>query len=280
VEIMSETEADDMLVIDRSQDESKFATTMPAAQRVLEQLGSAQNLQLAKLWHARRCLLVEGKDFRYLSDLFDVLYPDDREGLAAIPTMQIGGWGGWQYAIGSAMLLQNSGVEHIAVYCVLDSDYHTAAQKLTRGAQATRNQINLHIWSRKEIENYLLDSETIAKLSGATPSAIDVMLTESADDLRDHVEGQLVARALKEAPSGVDAATTTTKVLSELRDRWTYPEERIGLIPGKQAIARLNERLHRAGHRTVTARKIAARIDLDTIPEMRDVLIRIDEALS
>ena len=68
-------------------------------QRVLDHIGSAQNLQLAKLWHARRSLLVEGKDFRLLTDVFDVLFPDDPDGLSATPSMSIGGWTGWPYAI-------------------------------------------------------------------------------------------------------------------------------------------------------------------------------------
>lgn len=245
VEILSETEADDLLVIDRRQDQSKFATTMPAAQRVLEQLGSAQNLQLAKLWHARRCLLVEGNDFRYLSDFFDVLYPDDREGLAAIPTMAIGGWGGWPYAIGSAMLLQNSGGEHIAVYCVLDSDYHTSTQKAARRTQAARSQINLHIWSRKEIENYLLVPSVLQRLVAdrvarrvAPPSEaeIEAKLNELALNRYDEVFDGISAEVLADE-RGLGAAGANRTTRSLLDSLWAEPVGRLSVVSGKSILA-------------------------------------------
>lgn len=247
VEIMSETEPDDFLVIDRSQDESKFATSMPAAQRVLEHLGSAQNLQLAKLWHARRCLLVEGKDFRYLSEFYDILYPDDSEGLAAIPCMPIGGWGGWQYAVGSAMLLQNSGGEHIAVYCVLDSDYHTTTQKAARRMQAVRNQINLQIWTKKEIENYLLVPSALQRLVASRiahrmvpPSdaeiaeKIDQFAAERYDEVFDGISAEILAEERGLGAAGANRATR------EMMDPlWASAAGRQSLSSGKSILSAL-----------------------------------------
>ncbi len=247
VEIMSETEADDLLVIDRSQETSKFATSMPAAQRVLEHLGSAQNLQLAKLWHARRCLLVEGKDFRYLSDFYDILYPEDREGLAAIPCMQIGGWGGWQYAVGSAMLLQNSGGEHIAVYCVLDSDYHTTKQKTARRTQATRNQINLQIWAKKEIENYLLVPAALQRLIAnriarrmvpPTEAEISKKIDELAAERYDEVFDGISAEVLSD-DRGLGAAGANRATREILDPAWASATGKQSLASGKSILADL-----------------------------------------
>ena len=70
--------------------------------------------------------------------------------------MPIGGWSGWPYALGSAMFLRNAADERIRVYCLLDSDYHTPQQITARLAQAADAGVDLHIWKRKEIENYLL----------------------------------------------------------------------------------------------------------------------------
>lgn len=247
VEIMSETEADDLLVIDRSQDESRFATSMPAAQRVLEHLGSAQNLQLAKLWHARRCLLVEGKDFRYLSDFYDILFSGDSEGLAAIPHMSIGGWGGWQYAVGSAMLLQNSGGEHITIYCVLDSDYHTTNQKDIRCAQAIKNQINLHIWAKKEIENYFLVPSVLRRLIASRiarrmippteveiAEKIDQLAVERYDEVFDGISAEILAETRGLGAAGANQATR--EILDPL---YASAEGRQSLASGKSILADL-----------------------------------------
>jgi hypothetical protein len=247
VEIMSESEADDLLVIDRTQDESRFATSMPAAQRVLEQLGSAQNLQLAKLWHARRCLLVEGKDFRYLSDFYDVIFPADSEGLAAIPSISIGGWGGWQYAVGSAMLLQNAGGEHIFLYCVLDSDYHTTGQKATRRAQAARNQINLHIWGKKEIENYLLVPSAIQRLiatrvarrvvpptEAEIADKLDRLAQERYEEIFDGISAEVLAEDRSLGGGGANRAAR-----GALDPLWATVEGRLSLASGKALLAAL-----------------------------------------
>lgn len=163
VEIMSEVNPEEILVLDRQNPRSSFASTFPAAQKLLDHVGSAHNLQLARLWHAKRSLLVEGDDFRLLSDLFDVLHPEDRDGLAAIPHMSIGGWNGFPYAVGSSMFLRNAGGDQISVYCLLDADYHTPTQKAARKDQAVRSDVRLHIWSRKEIENYLLNAHAIQR---------------------------------------------------------------------------------------------------------------------
>lgn len=247
VEIMSETEADDLLVIDRSQEASRFATSMPAAQRVLEQLGSAQNLQLAKLWHARRCLLIEGKDFRYLSDFYDVLFPLDSEGLATIPSLTIGGWGGWQYAVGSAMLLQNAGGEHISLYCVLDPDYHTEAQKTARRAQAVRNQINLHIWGKKEIENYLLVPSVIQRLIASrgarrvvAPTAaeiaeqIDRLAQERYDEVFDGLATEILADDRGLGGAGANRAARVV-----IDSAWASADGRLSLASGKAILSAL-----------------------------------------
>jgi energy-coupling factor transporter ATP-binding protein EcfA2 len=69
VEIMSEVEPDEILILDKRQRQSNFAISLPAVQKLLDHVGSAQNLQLTRLWRARKIVFVEGKDFRLLSDI-------------------------------------------------------------------------------------------------------------------------------------------------------------------------------------------------------------------
>lgn len=81
-----------------------------------------------------------------------------------IPNLSIGGWGGWNYAIGSTMLLNNASNESIRVFCLLDRDYHTDSEINDRLEESKKRGVELHIWSKKEIENYLLVPETIARI--------------------------------------------------------------------------------------------------------------------
>jgi predicted ATP-dependent endonuclease of OLD family len=152
-EILSEADTSNVLIIDRKHPKSAFATDLTAIQRLAENIGSVQNLSLTRLWTARKLLLVEGKDLKLLKQFQNILFPESEKPFDIIPNMPIGGWSGWPYALGSAMLLKNSGGEEIKTYCILDSDYHTDEEKTNRLADANSKSVELHIWSRKEIDN-------------------------------------------------------------------------------------------------------------------------------
>jgi hypothetical protein len=249
VEIISEVSPDEILVIDRDRPESRFATSIPAVQQVVDNIGSAHNLQLARLWNARRCVLVEGKDFKLLSLVHDVLFPDDRDGLATTPNMPIGGWGGWPYAIGSSMFLQNAGGEQIVVYCILDSDYHTDLQKRERYEKARASGVQLVIWKRKEIENYFLIPATIERLisqrlpkraKAPTLNEIEAELSrivsQQKDDLFDGLAAELQAETRSLGAGGANKAARNI-----LEPRWRTPEGPLEAVSGKAVLGALSQ---------------------------------------
>jgi predicted ATPase len=49
VEIMSEANPEDILVVDREKRQAQFTTDVPEMQRVVDQIGGVHNLQLARL---------------------------------------------------------------------------------------------------------------------------------------------------------------------------------------------------------------------------------------
>lgn len=164
IEIMAEVEPDEILVIDQGRREARFADSLPAVQRVIDQIGGVHNLNLARLSTSRKCLLLEGKDIEILKQFQNTLTPESNEPLDTLPHMPIGGWGGWNYAVGSRMFLKNALGEEISTYCLLDSDYHTQEAISARYKEALRVGVRLHIWQRKEIENYLLVPSAIMRV--------------------------------------------------------------------------------------------------------------------
>jgi predicted ATP-dependent endonuclease of OLD family len=156
IEIMSEVDPENILVIDKSKKSSMYTSSFPAVQKLIQHIGSLQNIQLARLWSAKKILLVEGKDNAILKRLQNTMFKDSEEPFDMLPNMAIGGWGGWSYAIGSSMLMKNAVDSSIVTYCILDSDYHNKEEIKDRYKDAHDKQVRLHIWQRKEIENYLL----------------------------------------------------------------------------------------------------------------------------
>lgn len=164
VEIMSEVQPEDILIIDRNSGQSAPAASVPAVQSLIDNVGSAHNIQFARLWNARKFILIEGEDLGILKQIQNILFPDSEAPIDTIPNMQIGGWGGWPYVIGSTMMLKNSLGEKVTTYCLLDSGYHTDTAIDARIDEAKGHGIQLHVWARKEIESYLLVPTAIHRL--------------------------------------------------------------------------------------------------------------------
>ena len=89
VEIMSEVDTDEILIVDRRNKKSKYAGSLPAVQKIIEHVGSVHNINLARLWHSRRCILVEGKDIKLLNEIHRIIFPDKNDNLSASPHMSI-----------------------------------------------------------------------------------------------------------------------------------------------------------------------------------------------
>jgi hypothetical protein len=247
VEILAEADPDDVLVIDRTQPSSYFASSVPSVQAVINSMGGVHNLSLTRLWSSRRCLMIEGEDIQYLKVIHEILFPHALEPLDSLPRVSLGGWSGFQYAIGSRMLLQNSGGEEIIPYCLLDSDYHTQEEIDAKTLAAKRAGIELHIWGKKEIENYLLVPHAIhrllaERLGDRAPSAelIAGRLDEIAAELRDSVTDAIANEELdRDRRKGLPHANKLAR--ERVSARWSTQQDRWSIVGGKDVFSRISK---------------------------------------
>jgi len=75
IEIMAEVDAENILVIDKQRRMSKFTTSLPSVQKVINHIGGVHNIQLARLWSAKKFILVEGYDLNILNRIYNTLFP-------------------------------------------------------------------------------------------------------------------------------------------------------------------------------------------------------------
>lgn len=245
-EILAETKPNNILIIERSRKKSYFSTNLPAVQKIFEEIGSAQNLHLTRLWSAGRLLLVEGKDIKYLKHFQNLLFPDTKFPFDALPNMPIGGWSGWPYAVGSAMLLTNSFGEQIFTYCILDSDYYLENKIQSRYKEAVDRNVNLHIWNKKEIENYLINPFVIERIISKKSKNLSPSIAEiesKINELTDILKNGTIDRFSQEfhneeKSKGIASANKKARELVE--NSWTTYSERLCVVSGKETISMLS----------------------------------------
>ena len=284
VEIMSEVQPEEIVVIDRRVPKSAPATSIPAVQGLIDSIGSTHNLQFARLWRARKFIFVEGNDLSILKQVQNRLYPQSALPIDVIPNTQIGGWGGWGYVVGSAKTLKNAVGENVVPYCVLDSDYKTTTAIEERRAEAKRAGIELHVWKRKEIESYLLIASCIqrivvkraAKRTIPTSEAeFDAKMREIAESLREEMFDATSTELINENRAG-GLTSANKRAREQLRDR----EEEIGLLgmaPAKKVLARLSEWMQEEYGVPISAMAIAYEMTEDEMPqEIKDVVRAIE----
>jgi hypothetical protein len=211
--------------------------------------------------------------------------PRSKVPIDTIPSRSIGGWGGWSYAVGSEMFLENAGGEGIVNYCILDSDYHTQDEIDERLQDSKAKNISLHIWQKKELENYLLVSEAIHRLirqkitAGKTPPSIDAVKAElekiSADLLDDTIDAY--ATSIHARDRKLALATANQRARAIVASRWNNLSERLGVVGGKKALARVAEWSQQAFGVSLGASALANVLGVQEIDrELRDVLIALE----
>lgn len=246
IEIMADVEPENILIIDKDARSSRFATSLPVVQQVIEKVGGVHNLQLSRLWAARRCLFVEGKDITFLSIFQALIFPGNDDPLETIPHISLGGWGNWRHAIGATIGLKNAGDKSIKTYCILDSDYKTAEEIAEIREQAKRHELELHIWQKKEIENYLLVPRAIhrhiLRRSKKRVPRFDTLtqkLETICEDLKDATT-DAIATEIQFKDRKYSLAKANDAARQIVNDAWDTPDGKLSLVSGKRVFSELS----------------------------------------
>jgi len=282
VEIISEVEPNNILIIDKTKSKSIYADKIPVVQSILNSIGSIHNLQLTKLWTSKKLLIVEGEDITILKRLQSNLYPKSSEPFDIIPNFDISGWGGWNYAKGSSLLLKETVDKSMKIYCIFDSDYHTPNQIETRKKEARNFNVNIHIWSKKEIENYLINIDAINRI--VLREGNKNMHTYSIDDVKKTLE-QIVSEMMDDL---IDKIAEEIKVehrdwgISKLRlTAKSYIKSPLDRVGGKDLISKLSKYLQNTYGVSINPKKLADELKINEIDsEIKNVITCIETQIN
>ena len=280
VEIMEEVLPENIIPVDHRKKSIKSVGSHAILQQLVEGMGSVFNLDLARLFISKRFVVWEGPDTdrMIMAKFQSILFPQGLQSISAFPKSYVEGWGGWQKAMAIASVFNHNQV-NVKCYCIFDSDYHTPESIISRKQEARTRQINLHIWQRKEIENYTLQPEVILRYLQAkkrkgriTMEILQNKIVEIENELKESIQDGLASEIQKQDKS-LDYSSVRKRVEIRFNELWKNP---LDIVPGKEFIKKLSSWAKKEYGVNVHALAIIPFFSPNEIPsEMRRVITAI-----
>ncbi|WP_433916761.1 ATP-dependent nuclease [Streptomyces sp. NBC_01744] len=281
-EVLAEADSKSIVWIDKSKRHAIRAPRKEGMETLSASLGTAFNLGMAKALRAKGVVFVEGKDLRTLRILAKNLgYTNivaDME-LAVVP---INGYSNWRNAEAFGWLVQDFLKGSIGSIIVLDRDYRTQSQVSSVTEKLTEAGLECHVWSKKELESYLISPSAISRISGCPLPEVERVMTEIMDPMQGEVFAKFNCERQSAERSGkMHEVNITAATLAEFAPRWAKVEYRRSVCPPKEIMSELNKHLQNNKHKAVSFDALAKHIRQDELPdEMLQVLHMINTLAS
>lgn len=261
LEIISRVDPENILEINKKDRTMHYATDSMSVQKIIDDIGGVQNLALLKLGRSRKCLFVEGKDTKYLNAICERLWGKQLD----IPTISFGGFSKISHVYGASNLFFNETTNQIKCYALADSDYRDTRIIESIKNDAKNEHLILHIWQRKEIENYLIIPEILFKFIpisfGVTYEEFLNILESMLDDQYDKVFDAYASQYridCKYLDNGNqwDQTTCNQNARAYLKQHWNTLSDKIAIVGGKEFLSLLTNYFRDNYRVSLTSRKI------------------------
>ncbi len=241
IEIISELDPKNIITLDKKNRKMSYATDLQGVQKIIDDIGTVSNLALMRLGDVRKCLFVEGKDLKIMTKIAEVIFGNHINSLEVLPHVSLNGFHNLREAFGTSKLFYDETRGMIKCICILDSDYYPNDMIEKKYKEAHDNYLDLHIWKRKELENYLLEPQVLFRLSHQPKEKYGIFLKELeelVDTYEDRVFDQYAEHILKYRK--IDISTANAEARGYMKDMWTNLENKLALVGGKEFIRCLN----------------------------------------
>lgn len=293
-EIISATDPEDLVVVNKKFRSAKRIVDPSQLQSVFGVLGSNLNPTLTQLAKSKKALFVEGKDFQLLSLFAQKLGKDqvaNRSDFAVVPVEGFNVQKVQDFTRGMELPLG----ARIMTAAVFDRDYRSDEDVSRAERELRKTCCAAVIHGRKEIENYLLHPRAVEEAirsrlkENAKRNGVDVVFAEDVETLlmkhseqmRSAVFGQYLAKRTiqeKALSPHEDPATINTRVAMAFEKEWATFDGRMRLVPGKQLLSALNQDLQSRYKITISQAKIVQAFDRADVPsEMVKLIDMLDE---
>lgn len=155
------------------------------------------------------------------------------------------------------------------------SDYFPEDLIKEKHDEALDNHLNLHIWKRKEIENYLLEPEVLFRLSKQEEEKHDIFMHELerfVDTFEDNVFDQYAEHILKFRK--IDVSTANAQAREYMKNKWIDLRSKLSMVGGKKFLKELIKWFRKVYGENITQSKIISEFNKDEFDEEIKNVIR------
>ena len=275
VEIISLAEPKQIVTVDKHSRRMHYADSFPAVQDLVDNIGGMSNLSLIRLGGARKCVFVEGEDLKLLSKFHNILYPESSMSLEQLPAVSLGGWSRFDEALGAARLFYEQTNGEFKTICILDRDYHSDDEIATLYQKADSSHLCLHVWKKKEIENYILTPRSVFRLTQENevkyPEFLECFMQELEQLKEQTIDG--ILDQISQKFRNQAASTNRKAATAQVERQWQTLEGRLSICNGKDLISCINEWIARKYQKKSSHKKLLDSLTAEDIcDEMKDII--------
>ena len=291
-EIVAEADANDILVIDKTQLSAKRVRSPEGIQTTLGSLGSIHTVTMTNIAQTRRVLYIEGEDFQVLRRFARRLGLSELASAVGIAPFPLGGFPTIQ-RLKSVTLGVSESIGAPTLFAgIFDRDFRPD-EEINELLKSFDSALELAvILERKEIENYLLIpvglERTLDNLlrdrarrngeSATVGKPIAELLQEITAAMKAEVQSQYIAKRVDFLRhTGKDSSTISREAIEIFDRHWNDDRLRLHIVPGKRVLRELFSRIQNEYKVTLTPARIIEQLRESDVPlDLRQTLRRLD----
>jgi predicted ATP-dependent endonuclease of OLD family len=290
-EILSESEPSEIILVDKRKRLGSRLSDERGIQKVLDLIGSSQNITLSRLSRNQKIIFAEGdKDYRILKRFARKLGVNSIADSNDMTLIETNGFSSWKeisnIASGIKKIIGTS--MHISI--MLDRDYFPSEEinEIKKELEKSISCIQIH--ERKEIENYLLDINALERAFIKEMRVRNGKVVKNADFLRDTLRDLTEAIKSEEQANYVSKtldyfkanSSSSKKLIKECTEKfeskWMILEERLKIVGGKAILSSLRDILQKEHNANLSDAKIIDAFYASEVPrDIKSFIEKLDK---
>jgi hypothetical protein len=276
-DVIAEAPPEGVLWVDRRLGGARRANCQQSLSNLSASLGSSYNLALARSMRARLVVASDCEDLRIIRLLAKLVGANNlanEQTVSLVPLREVGNWLD-RKNVGKS--LREVLPSKLPAVLLLQAGFRPPNLNAMIVDDLTQPGITATILTRTEIENYLLDAETIARASGAASEAVAQHMAEACIRLREATRAAFTATWVRGAKEG-RGNEALLQAENTFDAFWSIAARRAEIVRGTQVIKELNIWLETDGYRTISGYQLAKVIRPQTLTaEILNVILEIEE---